>query len=100
MPYPGRSGMDRAEACPGSIERRGKTMGTTTDEQKKPSSQRVAELHRYDKDLMGANWRPEIAIAALMPRPSEQEARPRLPEDSEALEAGFVVNVRALASRI
>lgn len=72
----------------------------TRDKQKKPSNQRVAELHRYDKDLMGANWRPEIAIAALMPRPSEQEARPRLPEDGEALEAGFVVKVRTLASRI
>ena len=75
-------------------------MSTTTSKRKKLSIQHVAELHRYHKDLMGPNWRPEIAIAAMRSRPVEQAPSLQLPEDSEALAAGFVVNVRAQATDI
>jgi hypothetical protein len=75
-------------------------MGTRTDKRGNPPIQHVARLHRYDQDVMGANWRPAVAIAALKSPPSDQQPLPHLPEDGEALEAGFVVNVRTLASGI
>lgn len=61
---------------------------------------RSAELHRYDKDLLGANWRPAFGVLALACDQIHRDWRPQLPEDSAELEPGFIARVRALASRI
>lgn len=60
----------------------------------------AAELHRYDKELIGENWRPAIGVLAVLSAETEPERLPRLPADSENLEAGFVVQLRTFASRI
>jgi hypothetical protein len=75
-------------------------MGAITKRFDASTAKQTAELHRYDKDLLGANWKPAIGMLALSCGHSEQELRPQLPEDSAKLEPGFVVRIRALASRI
>jgi len=74
-------------------------MDSFTDKLKKASVIHAARLHRYDKELMGSNWRPSMALLELAGQP-EQEPLPQLPEDSEKLGAGFVARVRALASGV
>jgi len=75
-------------------------MGVFTDHWEANAARRAAELHRYDKDLLGANWSPAIGVLALSCGHTDKELRPKLPEDSAELEPGFVVRVRTLASRI
>jgi hypothetical protein len=75
-------------------------MGVFTNEREANAAQRAAELHRYDKDLLGANWRPAFGVLALACDQIHRDWRPQLPEDSAALEPGFMARVRALASRI
>lgn len=75
-------------------------MGVFTDEREANAARRAAELHRYDKDLLGANWSPAIGVLALSCGHTDKVLHPQLPEDSANLEPGFVVQVRVLASRI
>jgi hypothetical protein len=75
-------------------------MGKFTDEWEANAVWRAAELHRYDQDLLGANWKPAIGVLALSCGHTDQELRPKLPEDSAELAPGFVVRLRVLASRI
>ena len=75
-------------------------MGVFTDEREANTARRAAELHRYDKDLLGANWSPAIGVLALSCGHTDKELRPQLPEDSAELEPGFVARIRAIATRI
>ena len=75
-------------------------MGVFTDEREANAARRATELHRYDKDLLGANWSPAIGVLALSCGHANKVLHPQLPEDSANLEPGFVVQVRVLASRI
>ena len=74
-------------------------MDGLSDKLKKASVIHAAKLHRYDKELMGPNWRASIALLELVDQP-KQEPLPELPEDCEQLGAGFVARVRALASGV
>jgi len=75
-------------------------MDVLTDEWEVNTARRAAELHRYDQDLLGANWSPAIGVLALSCGHTDKELRPKLPEDSAELAPGFVVRIRVLASRI
>jgi len=75
-------------------------MSIFTDAWESNAARRAAQLHRYDKELLGANWSPAIGMLALSCGHTDKELRPQLPEDSAKLEPGFVVRVRTLASRI
>lgn len=75
-------------------------MGKFTDEWEDNTARRAAELHCYDKDLLGANWNPAIGMLALTCSEAQRDWRPQMPEDSAQLEPGFITRVRALASRI
>lgn len=75
-------------------------MSVFTDAWEANVARRAALLHRYDEELMGANWNPAIGMLALSCGHTDKELRPKLPEDSADLDAGFVVRLRALASRI
>jgi len=75
-------------------------MGALTNDSKAKAARGVAELHRYEKDLLGANWRPAFGVLALACDQIHRDWRPQLPDDSTELEPGFMVRVRALASRI
>ena len=75
-------------------------MSVFTDEWEANAASRAAELHRYDKDLLGANWKPAIGVLALSCGHTDKELRPQLPEDSAELEPGFVARIRAIATRI
>ncbi len=75
-------------------------MGVLTNEWDANLARRFAELHRYDKELLGVNWKPAIGVLALSCSHPDKELRPKLPEDSTKLDPGFVVRLRVLASRI
>jgi len=75
-------------------------MGKFTNEREDSAARRAAELHRYDKDLLGANWNPAVGMLALTGSEAQRDWRPQMPEDSAQLEPGFIARVRALASRI
>jgi len=75
-------------------------MSVITNEQETDIARRAAQLHRYDKDLLGTNWRPAFGVLALACDQIHRDWRPQLPEDSAELEPGFITRVRALASRI
>jgi hypothetical protein len=75
-------------------------MGVFIDEWEANAARRAAELHRYDQDLLGANWKPAIGVLALSCGHTDKELRPQLPEDSAELEPGFVARIRAIATRI
>jgi hypothetical protein len=75
-------------------------MGVFTDESEANAARQAAELHHYDKELLGANWSPAIGMLALTCGYSDKELRPQLPEDSAELEPGFVARIRAIATRI
>jgi len=75
-------------------------MGVFTYEWEANAAGRAAELHRYNQDLMGANWKPAIGVLALSCGFTDKELRPKLPEDTANLEPGFIVRLRVLASRI
>jgi len=75
-------------------------MSVFTDEWEANAARRAAELHCYDQDLLGANWKPAIGVLALSCGHTDKELRPKLPEDSAELAPGFVVRIRVLASRI
>jgi len=75
-------------------------MGAFTDESEANAARRAAELHRYEKELLGANWSPAIGMLALTCGYSDKELRPQLPEDSAELEPGFIARIRAIATRI
>ncbi len=64
------------------------------------SARTATELHCYDKELLGANWKPAIGVLALSCGHTDKELRPKLPEDSTELAPGFVTQLRVLASRI
>jgi hypothetical protein len=75
-------------------------MGVLTNEWEANSARSATELHRYDKELLGANWKPAIGVLALSCGHADKELRPKLPEDSAELAQGFVIQLRVLASRI
>ena len=75
-------------------------MSAITNEREADNARRAAQLHLYDRDLPGANWRPAFGLLALACDQIHRDWRPQLPEDSAELEPGFITRVRALASRI
>jgi len=70
------------------------------DDYRKAQAMNVAGRHRYDEELLCANWNPAVRTLALSRYQTTQELSPELPEDFSKIDAdAFLDRVYALATQ-
>jgi hypothetical protein len=71
------------------------------DDYRKAQAINVAAHHRYDEELLCANWNPAVRVLAMSWYQTNQELSPELPEDFSKIDAdGFLGRVYALATQV
>lgn len=71
------------------------------DDYRKAQALNVAGHHRYDEELLCANWNPAVRILAMSCYQTTQELSPELPEDFSSIDAdAFLGRVYALATQV
>ncbi len=71
------------------------------DDYRKAQAMNVATHHRYDEELLCANWNPAVRVLAMSWYQTNQEFSPDLPEDFSKIDAdAFLNRVYALATQV